>query len=114
RAAGRQCGVRAGLPLGTLMLALAVGLEADAQWQSGLRPQDSAYAAAVYALLGLQAALVIATGFMGLFTAARSWAGKVSAQRHACVANTAALWQYTVVQGLAITLVVHGFPRWMG
>ncbi|MBV7486860.1 cbb3-type cytochrome c oxidase subunit I [Bordetella sp. BOR01] len=106
--------LRAGLPLATLMLAAAAGLEADTQWRTGLRPQDSAYAAAVYAIAGLQGVLVIAVGFMSLFTSARSWAGKLAANRRACFDNTALLWHYTVVQGLVGALVVHGFPRWVG
>ncbi|MBO9353532.1 cytochrome ubiquinol oxidase subunit I [Bordetella petrii] len=111
---GRQGWVRIGLPLGCLMLAAAVGLEAAAQWRTGLRPPDSAYAAAVYAVIGLQALLVAALGFMGLFTAARSWAGRLAADRRACFDNTALLWHYTVVQGLLGTCVLHGFPRWVG
>jgi len=111
---GRQGCLRIALPLGALMLAAAVGLEADAQWRAGLRPQDHAYAAAVYALIGLQGTLAIAVAFMSLFTTARSWAGKLGAARRACLDNTTLLWHYTAVQGLVGTLVLHGFPRWTG
>ncbi|MBO1113518.1 cbb3-type cytochrome c oxidase subunit I [Bordetella petrii] len=111
---GRQGWLRAALPLGCMMLFAALGLEAAAQWRAGLRPQDSAYAAAVCAVIGLQAVLVGAVGFMGLFTTARSWAGRLAGNRRACFDNTALLWHYTVAQGLAGTCLLHGFPRWVG
>jgi len=112
--AGRLGWTRFGLPLGAALLLAATGLELAAQWRTGLRPQDSAYAAAVYALAGLQGVLAVAVGFMSLFTAARAWAGRLAPDRRATFDNTALLWHYTVAQGLVAILAAHGFPRLVG
>lgn len=110
-ARGRQAFLRAGLPLTALLLAASAGLELHAHWQAGLRPQASAYAASVYALGGLQAVFAAAVASMGLFTTARSLAGRLRATRRAAFDATVVMWRYTVAQGLAILALVHGFPR---
>ena len=51
---------------------------------------------------------------MGLFTVARSLAGKLDAARRATFDNTAILWHYTTVQGLVGLGLVHFFPRLIG
>ncbi|HWK71077.1 MAG TPA: cbb3-type cytochrome c oxidase subunit I [Burkholderiaceae bacterium] len=107
----RQVAVRLGLPAAMLMIAAAIGLEAHGQWQAGLRPQDSGYAAAVYALIGLQAVFVTALCFMAAFTVARSLAGRLGPARRASFDSTMLFWHYTVAQGLLGLCAIHGFPR---
>ncbi|OZI17718.1 cytochrome ubiquinol oxidase subunit I [Bordetella genomosp. 7] len=111
---GRQSWLRVGLPAGCALLAAVVAREMLAHWHMGLRPQDSAYAAAVYAIIGLQGVLTLAAASMALFTTARSWAGRLGPARRACYDNTSVLWHYTVVQGLIATWVLHGFAQWTG
>jgi len=110
----RQSLLRWGLPLAAVLLVAEAGLELHAHWRAGLRPQASAYAASVYAVIGLQAMLAAVSSLMGLFSVARSLAGRLSAARRACFDSTAILWQYTVAQGLLSLGLLHVFPRWAG
>ena len=102
------------MPLALLMVAAAIILEGGSQWQTGLRPQDSGYAAAVYAMIGLQGVFVAALCLMGVFTVARSMAGRLAADRRACFDSTMIFWHYTVAQGLLGLGALHGFPRILG
>jgi cytochrome c oxidase subunit I+III len=110
----RQAPLRLGFPPALLMLVAAVALEGTGHWHGGLRPQDSGYAAAVYALVGLQALFVVVSLFMGLFTVARSMAGRLSAARRSAFDSTMIFWHYTVAQGVLALGLVHGFPRLAG
>lgn len=111
---GQHRRLRWSLPVGIVMLMAAAGLEGYGQWQTGLRPQDSGYAAAVYAMIGLQSILVIVSFFMGGFTLARSLAGKLAPERRASFDSTMIFWYYTVAQGVLALGLVHGFPRLIG
>jgi cytochrome c oxidase subunit I+III len=51
---------------------------------------------------------------MGLYTAARSLTGRLSAERRVTFDNTQLLWHYSVVQGLVSLTIVHLFPRLLG
>jgi cytochrome c oxidase subunit I+III len=115
-----SAGTRAILPatLGVLAgcaaLAAAVAVEIVAHWQSGLRPEATAYGAMVY-LAGLLAAQVVAAVvFMGLFTAARLVAGRTDRERRNSFDHTALLAYYAAAQTLLGLAVVHGFPRLVG
>ncbi|OZI49583.1 cytochrome c oxidase subunit I [Bordetella genomosp. 4] len=99
------------LPLGMVLLIAASALDLYTYWQQGLRPQESAYAAVVFALIGLQATFIVLTCLMGIFTVARLLAGRLSAARRACVDSTLIIWHYTVAQGLISLGIIHGFPR---
>ncbi|WP_129241172.1 cbb3-type cytochrome c oxidase subunit I [Achromobacter veterisilvae] len=103
-----------GLPLAAALLAASVGLEMYAHWRTGLRPQASAYAASVYAVLGLQSLSVAVSILMGVFSLARSLAGRLTATRRACLDNMAILWQYAVAQGVLGLGLLHVFPRLAG
>ena len=115
-----SAGTRAILPatLGVLAgcaaLAVAVAVEIVAHWQSGLRPETTAYGAMVY-LAGLLAAQVVAAVvFMGLFTAARLVAGRTDRERRNSFDHTALLAYYAAAQTLLGLAVVHVFPRLVG
>src|SRR5690606_7337136 len=97
-----------------LLLVAALGVEVYGQWMTGLRPQESAYAAAVYALSGLQGLLTCVCVYMSLFAVIRSAAGRLSAIHRACYDSTMLMGHYTVAQGLLILGMVHGFPRLTG
>lgn len=105
---------RAGMVTGAVLLGVASGLELHGHWAHGLRPQASAYAAAVYAVSGLQAFFALIAMTMGAFTVARSVAGRLSYTRRACYHATMMMWHYTVAQGLLGLGLMHAFPRLVG
>src|SRR5690606_7287925 len=107
----RQEGLGLGLPIALLMLLTAVGLEAYGQWQTGLRPQASSYAAAVYAVIVWLGVLTMVLCYMSVFTVARSLAGRLTSTRRACYDSTMIFWHYTVAQGLLSLELIHGFSR---
>jgi cytochrome c oxidase subunit I+III len=51
---------------------------------------------------------------MACYVLARSWAAKLAPQARATLDNTAVLWHYTTVQGLAAAALVQGLPRLLG
>ncbi|MFZ5783471.1 MAG: cytochrome c oxidase subunit I [Pseudomonadota bacterium] len=110
-------GTRASLPstLSVLVacaaLVAAVTLEIMGHWQSGLRPDATAYGAMVF-LAGLLAAQVVAAVvLMGLFTAVRLVVGRTDRQRRNCFDHTALLGYYAAAQTVVGLALVHGFPR---
>jgi cytochrome c oxidase subunit I+III len=103
-----------GVLIGCAALAAAVAVEIVAHWQSGLRPDATAYGAMVY-LAGLLAAQVVAAVvFMGLFTVARLVAGRTDRERRNSFDHTALLAYYAAAQTLLGLVLVHGFPRLVG
>jgi len=96
--------------------ALLVGLALDAwtQWQSGLRPSASGYAAMVYANAVLQAQIAGVVTAMGAFTLARLVAGRLDADRRVVFDNLALLWGYAIGEAALGLLLTHGFPRVAG
>ena len=90
----------------------ASGLEIHAHWQDGLRPQASAYAAVVFAMVGWQSLLAVIVAMMVAFTTVRGLAGRLSTVRRACLDSTLIMLQYAVAQGLLCLLIVHMLPRW--
>jgi cytochrome c oxidase subunit I+III len=97
-----------------LTLIASLGIEFFGQWQTGLRPDGSGYAAMAYlsSLLQLQLALPLIA--MSGFVLARRLAGRLDATRRVTFDNFGLLWHYTVGQGLLALLLVHGFPRLVG
>ncbi len=103
--------VRGALLLAVAALAAASVLELVAQGRAGVRPADSSYAALVHAFIVVQGQVVAAVVLMGLYTIARSLAGKLDAGRRVTFDNSCCLGQYAVAQGLVALLVVHVAPR---
>ena len=106
-----QWALRATLLLAVAALGTACFLEFCAQWQVGLRPADSSYAALVYTFTVVQGQLVAAFILMGLYTIARSMTGKLNAARRVTFDNTKCLGHYAVAQGLVGLFIVHVSPR---
>ncbi|KRD95857.1 cytochrome B [Bosea sp. Root381] len=106
-----RIGLAALLALGALLAAAAVGLDLWAQWQAGVRPQANGYGALVYGHGVLQVQIVSAVVAVGLFAAARSLAGRLTAARRAVFDNLALLWAYALAQMLFGLALTHGFPR---
>ncbi|OZI52250.1 cytochrome ubiquinol oxidase subunit I [Bordetella genomosp. 5] len=111
---GAQTGVRIGVPLAALCLGLSAGVEVEGHWRAGLRPQDSAYAAAVYALAGVQAVFAGITAMMAAFAVARSWAGVLTEGRRASFDSLRLYAAYSAAQAIVALTLVHGFARWVG
>ncbi len=74
-------------------------------------PGNHAYASVAWTLAGFHAAHVALAILFALFVAARLRQGLVSAGRPLEARITAALWRYTVAQGLLAWCVLHLFPR---
>jgi cytochrome c oxidase subunit I+III len=102
------------LAIALLMLCASIVVELRAHLGTAWRPQQSAYAAAVYMLVALQAFFVVITACMGLYTLVRSLAGRLAPERRVTFDNTLLFWYYTVAQGLLALLLVHGFPAAVG
>ena len=108
---GAQWRVRVAILVALPLLPAALGAELYGQWQAGLVATASSYGAVVYTVAALQGQYVVVLLIMGLYTLARSWCGLLDGRRRATFDNTMLLWHYTVAQGLAALLLVHGFPR---
>ena len=93
------------------LLIAALIVEVSAQWRSGVSPVQSGYGAIVYTIAGLQAFCAASAVFMTIYTIARERAGLLTRARRVTFDNTMLLWHYTVLQGIAALLLVHGFPR---
>lgn len=111
---GGHRALRWGLPVAAGLVALSAGHDIHTHWQAGLRPQASAYAAAVYAVAGLQAIFAGLTALMATFTVARSVAGRLRATRRAAYDTTKMMFLYTAAQGLLALALLHAFPRLTG
>lgn len=100
--------------IGAIALAAALALDLAGQWQAGLRPWDSGYAALVFANLAIQGKIVAAVVVIAGFTSARALAGRLDSIRRAVFDTLSLLWCYALGQGLLGLLLTHGFPRMVG
>jgi cytochrome c oxidase subunit I+III len=100
--------------MAVLMLCASFAVELRGHLASAVRPQQSAYGAAVYTAVALQGFFVVIAASMGLYTLARSASGLLAAGRRVTFDNTRLFWNYTVVQGLLALVLVHGFPAVVG
>lgn len=107
----RQRLLQGSMVLAVVLLCVSISVELYGHLRTGLRPQESAYGAAVYMVATLQAVFVVFMIFMGLYTVARSACGLLTPQRRATFDNTMLFWYYTVAQGVLGLALVHAFPR---
>ena len=100
------------LALGCMLGATVVDFMAQAS--AGLAPTETAWGATVAALLAWQGfhALILVT--MGLYLLARSWSGALRTDARATLDNTAVMWHYVTLQGIAGMALVRLLPQWMG
>jgi cytochrome c oxidase subunit I+III len=110
----RRAQLQLALLLGIALLVAAFLMDLYGQWQTGLRPTESAYAASVYGVVSLQGFFVAIIVFMGAYTIARSMFGLLHPERRVTFENTMLFWYYTVAQGLIGLALVHSFPRLIG
>ena len=88
----------------------ALATEVYGHWQTGLRPDQSGYAAMVYMASVLQAQVVVAFIIMAGFTAAKLLAGRLEGPDRATPRNVGLFGKFVIGQGLVGLLLVHGFP----
>jgi cytochrome c oxidase subunit I+III len=98
----------------TLLIPLPVAVEVLSQRSIGLSPSATSYGAVVYTVAAWQGFFAAVLVLMGVYTAARSLTGRLSAERRVTFDNTQLLWQYTIVQGIVSLAIVHLFPRLLG
>ena len=96
--------------LAMLCLLAAFGLDGWGHRLAGLRPAANAWSATVAALLAWQGFHVAVLAVMGGYVCARSWAGRLRSDARSSLDNTAVLWHYATVQGLAGMAVVYLMP----
>jgi cytochrome c oxidase subunit I+III len=92
-----------------VLLAGGVGVEALAH--RSLDAAQSAYAAIVWTIVGLDGTLALAALVLGAFALARVVAGHVDRARRNVFDNARIFWHYVVAQNLAGIALVHVFPR---
>lgn len=87
--------------------ALWTGFDAFA----ALSARASAYGAIVWAVLGINAFFGVVVVVMAGYALARQWRGCLDRRRRVSFDNVRIFWHYVVVQSLAGTVVIFGFPR---
>jgi len=80
---------------------------------AGLAPKSQAWSATIAALLSYQGLHVVVLALAGPYLAARAWCGRVTPASRATLDNTALIWHYTTLQGIAAALAVHLVPLLM-
>jgi cytochrome c oxidase subunit I+III len=102
--------MRLALLLAVLLLIGGFAAQLHAPWQTGLRPDSSAYGAVVFMFVALQGFFVAVMTLMALYTLARSLCGMLDRVRRATFDNTMLLWHYTTAQGLVALAITTLFP----
>jgi cytochrome c oxidase subunit I+III len=97
----------------TVATTAAFAADLAAHLQAGLAPSQHAWGASVAALLGWQGFHAAVLLLMGGYLLARSLAGRLVPQARATLDNSALLWFYASVQGLATVALVRVLPGWM-
>ncbi|MBC7597869.1 MAG: cbb3-type cytochrome c oxidase subunit I [Polaromonas sp.] len=109
-ARGRRAPVWALVLLALLCVLAAFGMDGWGQQMAGLRPTANAWSATVAAMLAWQGFHVAVLLVMGLYVCARVWSGKLRVDARASLDNTALLWHYVTVQGLAGMGIIYLMP----
>jgi cytochrome c oxidase subunit I+III len=109
-ALARQTWLRLAVALATVCAAAASAMLLAGHVQAGLSPRDQAWSATVAALLGWQIFHGAVLLVMGPYVLARSWAGKLKPSARATLDNSALMWHYVTLQGLALVALVQVLP----
>lgn len=107
---GRTLAVWALVLLAVLCVLVAFGMDGRGQQLAGLSPTADAWSATVAAMLAYQGFHVAVLLIMGVYVCARAWTGKLRSDARASLDNTALLWHYVTVQGLAAMGIVYLMP----
>ncbi|MDO9359700.1 MAG: cytochrome c oxidase subunit I [Polaromonas sp.] len=88
----------------------AFGMDGRGHQLAGLSPTANAWSATVAAMLAYQGFHVAVLFIMGLYVCARAWTGQLHSNARASLDNTALLWHYVTVQGLAGMGIIYLMP----
>jgi cytochrome c oxidase subunit I+III len=103
------------LVLGALAcMAAAFACDFNGHRLAGLDPTSQAWSATVAAMLAYQGLHVAGMALVALYLCARAWRGHVTARSRATLDNTALMWHYTTLQGIAASVAIHLVPKLMG
>ncbi len=97
-----------------LCLVASFGVDFNGHRLANLEPTQDAFSAAIAALLAYQGLHVIILAFCALYLCARAWCGHVTPSSRATLDNTALMWHYTTLQGVAAAVAIHAVPWIMG
>jgi cytochrome c oxidase subunit I+III len=111
---GGSSPMRLAIGIAIVLMAGAAGLDLYGHWQSGLRAPVNSYGAIIYSIGSFQAFFTAVLALMGLYTLARSFAGRLNSIRRATFDNTMLMWYYGVGQGLVTVGVGHVLSRLIG
>jgi cytochrome c oxidase subunit I+III len=106
--------LRIAVVLATLCSIGAFALDLALHLQAGLAPSHHAWSATVAALLGWQGLHAFILLLMGGYLLARSWSGALRPDARATLDNSALMWHYVGLQGVATVVLVRWLPQWMG
>lgn len=107
---GRKVAVWALVLLAVLCALAAFGMDGRGQQLAGLSPTADAWSATVAAMLAYQGFHVAVLLIMGGYVCARAWTGNLRSDARASLDNTALLWRYVTVQGLAAMGIIFLMP----
>ncbi|HEY8537562.1 MAG TPA: cbb3-type cytochrome c oxidase subunit I, partial [Steroidobacteraceae bacterium] len=109
-ARGSSAGFNASIVAAILLLWAAFASSVYALSGASLDPTAHGYAASAYLLIVWQGVHAILLTFMGTFTLARAWAGRLDMVHRNTFDNTRILWLYSCAQALIALFVIHS-PR---
>ena len=107
---GHKGGTWLGVLLALAGLVAAFCLDGRGHQLAVLQPGANAWSATVAAMLAYQGFHVAVLAIMGTYVCARAWTGRLRPDARASLDNTALLWHYVTVQGLAGMGIVHLMP----
>ena len=91
----------------------AFGIDMEGFRQAGLDGSSSAWAAAISAMLGYQGLHIAVLLIVGPYLALRAWRGHLSEHSRATLDNSALIWHYTTLQGIAMSALIRVMPLLM-
>ncbi len=112
--AKRQRGLRLRVAAAMLLSTAGFGVAIAGHIQAGLDPTAQAWSATIATLLFYQGFHTVVLLFMGGYTLARSWAGKLQPSARASADNTRVMWHCVTLQGVIGLVLVQGLPGLMG
>ena len=99
------------LVLASLACAIAAfGVDFAGHRLAGLDPTAHAWGASIATLLAYQGLHIVVLAICAIYLCARAWAGHVRHDSRSTLDNTALIWHYTTLQGLAAAVAIHAVP----
>jgi cytochrome c oxidase subunit I+III len=109
-----QGGLRLAIVLAIACMTAAFGCDFYSQQLARLDPTAHAWGATVATMLAYQGSHVLLLAIIAAYLCARSWSGKLTPSSRGTLDNSALIWHYTTLQGLAGAVAVYLVPLLMG